>query len=84
MGARDPGEFELYFAPTDEWVEARAYPSPSGLSVYYRNISARKRAEEALREAQQQRAIADRRLDDVREAERRRIARGIMTKCSKA
>jgi PAS domain S-box-containing protein len=77
MGARDPVEFELYFAPTDEWVEARAYPSPSGLSVYYRNVSARRRAEEALREAQDQRAIADRRLEDVREAERSRLARDL-------
>jgi PAS domain S-box-containing protein len=77
MGARDPVEFELYFAPTDEWVEAHAYPSASGLSVYYRNISARRRADEALREAQEQRASADRRLEDVREAERSRIARDL-------
>jgi signal transduction histidine kinase len=67
----------MYFAPTDEWVEAHVYPSPGGLSVYYRNISARRRAEEAVREAQSQRADADRRLGDVREAERSRIARDL-------
>jgi signal transduction histidine kinase len=77
MDAREAVEFELYFAPTDEWVEAHAYPSPSGLSVYYRNISARRRAEEAAREADQQRAEADRRLDLVLEAERSRIARDL-------
>jgi PAS domain S-box-containing protein len=49
MGAPEPVEFELYFAPTDEWVEAHAHPSPDGLSVYYRNISARRRAEEGER-----------------------------------
>jgi signal transduction histidine kinase len=77
MGTQDPAEFELYFAPTDEWVEAHAYPSPSGLSIYYRNISARRRAEEALREAQEQRAAADGRLEEVRDAERARIARDL-------
>jgi PAS domain S-box-containing protein len=63
MDAREPVEFELYFAPTDEWVEARAYPSASGLSIFYRSISARKRAEQAL--------------EGVREAERSRIARDL-------
>jgi PAS domain S-box-containing protein len=77
MGTQDPVEFELYFAPTDEWVEAHAYPSPSGLSIYFRNISARRRAEQALREAQEQRAAADRRLEEVRDAERARIARDL-------
>jgi PAS domain S-box-containing protein len=77
MGARDPIEFELYFAPTDEWVEARAYPSPSGLSIYYRNISARRRTEVALREAREQSAAADSRLEEVRAAERSRIARDL-------
>jgi PAS domain S-box-containing protein len=77
MGARDPIEFELYFAPTDEWVEARAYPSPTGLSIYYRNISARRRTEVALREAQEQSAAADSRLEEVRAAERSRIARDL-------
>jgi PAS domain S-box-containing protein len=77
MGSDDPVAFELYFAPTGEWVEAHAYPSASGLSVYYRNISARRRAEAALREAQEQRAIADRRLEEVRDAERSRLARDL-------
>ncbi|MEA2303626.1 MAG: hypothetical protein QOH43_906 [Solirubrobacteraceae bacterium] len=77
MGAPDAVEFELYFPPTDEWVEVHAYPSASGLAIYYRNISARRRAEEALREAQEQRATADRRLEDAREAERSRIARDL-------
>jgi PAS domain S-box-containing protein len=77
MDASEPVEFELYFAPTDEWVEAHAYPSPSGLSVYYRNVSARRRAEDQLREARDQRADADRRLEEVRDAERSRIARDL-------
>jgi PAS domain S-box-containing protein len=77
MDAREPNEFELYFAPTGQWVEARTYSSPDGLSVYYRNVSERRRAERALRESEEQRAAADRRLESVREAERRRIARDL-------
>jgi PAS domain S-box-containing protein len=73
MGSTEPVEFEMYFGPTDEWVEARAYPSASGLSIYYRSITARRRAEEGLHEAQQQRQEAERRLD----AERSRIARDL-------
>jgi PAS domain S-box-containing protein len=46
MNAPGPVEFELYFPPTDEWVEARAHPSPAGLAIYYRSITARKRAEQ--------------------------------------
>ena len=52
MDADRPVAFELYFAPTDEWVETLAYPSPAGLSIYYRHITDRKRAEEQRREAQ--------------------------------
>src|SRR3954454_14766914 len=61
MGATEPVEFEMYFGPTDEWVEAHAYPSASGLSIHYRAITARRRAEDGLHEAQQQRHEAERR-----------------------
>lgn len=77
MRERRAVAFETYFAPSGEWIEAHAYPSGSGLSVYYRDVHARRRAEEALREAREQRAIADHRLEDVREAERSRIARDL-------
>jgi HTH-type transcriptional regulator, bacterioopsin transcriptional activator and related proteins len=46
-------EFETYFPPSDEWIEAHAYPSEDGLAIYYRDITERKRAE-----AEQQR-LAD-------------------------
>jgi PAS domain S-box-containing protein len=77
MGATEPVEFEMYFGPTDEWVEAHAFPSASGLSIYYHSITARRRAEAELNKARQQRQDAERRLNEVRDAERRRIARDL-------
>lgn len=54
-------EFEAEW--TDVWVAGRAYRSREGLSVYFRDVTERKRAEEAL--------------GRVREAERKRIARDL-------
>ncbi len=34
--------FEEYYAPLSTWFEVRAYPSPEGLSVCFRDISERK------------------------------------------
>jgi PAS domain S-box-containing protein len=36
----------------DAWLEIRAYPSPDGLAVFYRDASERKNAEDQLREAE--------------------------------
>src|SRR4028119_126156 len=37
-------EFEAFYPPLNSWFEMHAYPSKEGLSVYYRDISDRKRA----------------------------------------
>ena len=76
-GCDGAGRVRDVLRPTDEWVEVHAVPSASGLSIYYRSITERRRAEEALREAERQRQEAERRLNDVREAERSRIARDL-------
>lgn len=34
--------FEEYYAPLSTWFEVRAYPSPEGLSVFFRDISERR------------------------------------------
>jgi PAS domain S-box-containing protein len=44
-----PAHFENYYAPFDLWYGTDAYPSPIGLSVFVRDITERKRAEEQLR-----------------------------------
>jgi PAS domain S-box-containing protein len=41
---------EFYPEPLNSWIECHCYPSSEGLAVYFRDITDRKRAEEALRE----------------------------------
>ena len=53
-------QFEEYFAPLEAWFDVRAYPSDDGLSVFFRDVTRRKRAEEQLRESERNfRALAN-------------------------
>lgn len=42
-----------FYPPLDTWFDLRIYPSKDGLFVYFRDVSERKRAEEALRRSEQ-------------------------------
>lgn len=49
--AMETGEsvsFEAYYPPLGQWFEVSVYPSEEGLSVYYRSINERKKAQEKL------------------------------------
>ncbi len=49
MATQAPVHFEVFSRiVSDQWFEAHAYPSVQGLSIYLRDITDRKRAEEAL------------------------------------
>ncbi len=43
-------EFEEFYPPLDTWFAVNAYPSKEGLSVYFRDITKRKQAEQQIRE----------------------------------
>jgi signal transduction histidine kinase len=47
----DPRTLEFHYSPTDRWYETRIYPSCNGVSVFFRDVSDRKRADEELRAA---------------------------------
>lgn len=50
MATQQPVVLEDHYAHRNRWFENRIYPSPDGLSIYFTDITARKRAEMALRE----------------------------------
>ncbi|MGI9089750.1 MAG: SpoIIE family protein phosphatase [Gemmatimonadaceae bacterium] len=50
--AGESTSFEQYYPPLGKWFEARAYPSESGITVYFHDITERKRSEQALRDSE--------------------------------
>jgi PAS domain S-box-containing protein len=51
---RVPVHFEEYYAPLDLWTDVTAYPvSTGGIAVFFRDVTQRRRAEEALRDSEQ-------------------------------
>jgi diguanylate cyclase (GGDEF)-like protein/PAS domain S-box-containing protein len=48
-----PVSFVEYYTPLEMWFEVHAYPSDDGLSVFFRDVTERRQAEQALREAEQ-------------------------------
>ncbi|MFW5978417.1 MAG: PAS domain-containing protein, partial [Halohasta sp.] len=47
--SQEPVFFEDYYEPLGEWFDNAIYPSETGLSIYFRDISERKRLETELR-----------------------------------
>ena len=45
---------EEYYPPYDAWFENHIYPSPNGLTIYFKDISEKKKAEILLREKENQ------------------------------
>jgi signal transduction histidine kinase/DNA-binding NarL/FixJ family response regulator len=48
MRTQEAVTFEEYYEPLGRWFEVRAYPSSTGLSVYFRDVTKRKAYEERL------------------------------------
>jgi diguanylate cyclase (GGDEF)-like protein/PAS domain S-box-containing protein len=48
MAEQRPLQIEAYYAPYDRWFENRIYPSADGLTIYFLDITERKRAEQDL------------------------------------
>ncbi|WP_227355047.1 PAS domain S-box protein [Haladaptatus salinisoli] len=52
METQESTSFEIYYQALDTWVEFNAYPSETGLSVYFRDVSERVKYERALAESE--------------------------------
>src|SRR5579883_641582 len=48
MEQRRPAAFEMLFTPANSWLEVHIYPASRGLSIFFQDISSRKRAEHLL------------------------------------
>ena len=53
LETQTPIEIEDYYAPGDRWFENRIYPSEEGLSIFFNDVTERKRAEETMRESEE-------------------------------
>ncbi|MET1038129.1 MAG: SpoIIE family protein phosphatase [Aeromicrobium sp.] len=52
VASSEPVEFEAYYPPPlDRWYEIRGWPTPDGLSVYFIDVTERRRAQEAAESA---------------------------------
>ena len=61
----EKASFEEHYPPLDAWFEVNAYPSEEGLSVYFRDVTVRKRAEEERERMQHALLESERRLRAV-------------------
>ncbi|SFS08104.1 PAS domain S-box-containing protein [Halomicrobium zhouii] len=60
MESQAATSYETYVEAFDFWVEANLYPSETGISVYFRDVTERKERERELeRRARQQHVVAD-------------------------
>lgn len=48
MDERREAHYEVYYAPYDEWFSVSAFPTPLGISVFYRKITVEKKLGEQL------------------------------------
>jgi PAS domain-containing protein len=63
---RAPVQTTAFLPALNSWFEVRAYPAHSGLAVYFRNVTARKKAEDARRESEQRfRALIEQASDGI-------------------
>ena len=58
-------QFEAYFPPLDTWFQINAYPFDGGLSVFFDDITARKKTEDTLRAREEYLAVTLRSIGDA-------------------
>lgn len=57
---RQSVDFELYHPPGKRWLEVRVHPTPEGLNCHLQDITARRAADDALRQSEEDlRALAN-------------------------
>jgi PAS domain S-box-containing protein len=52
MSEQQPVQFEIISPTTGKWIDVHVFPAGGGLGVYFRDITARHRTQDALRESE--------------------------------
>ena len=65
LASNEPVDFEAYSKLADGWLRVHAYPSETGLSVYFRDVTERKLMEQELRAREQKLRHLTAHLEDV-------------------
>lgn len=68
MTEQTPFAYEAFYRPAATWLEIHAYPTPDGLSLYFRDITARKGAEEERERLLTEVQVARARLQTILES----------------
>ena len=64
-----------HYPPWDRWFDGRIHPSPEGLSIFFTDVTEQQKAQEDLRASAEQLRALSARLSEIREEERKSIAR---------
>ena len=75
MAERVATQIEDHYEPWDRWFENRIFPSDDGISIYFQEITERKRAQAQIALVNQRLQALSARLLRVQEEERRTLAR---------
>ncbi|MDP2367139.1 response regulator [Rhodoferax sp.] len=75
MAERVATQSEDHYEPWDRWFESRIFPSDDGISIYFQEITERKRTERQIALVNQRLQALSARLLRVQEEERRTLAR---------
>lgn len=75
MVLQQPASLEEYFDPWGSWYVVNTYPSQSGLTVYFRDITARKSLQKREEAHRAEIGRISQRLLEAQELERRNLAR---------
>ncbi len=63
LSKETPVHFEVFYDLLGIWLEISSYPSPSGLSIYFKDISGRKKSEERLKKINRELALSNSELE---------------------
>lgn len=65
MDEQRQSEFEIYYAPFKKWFSSIVYPSPTGISVIFRDVTGIKQAEEDIRRSNERLYLISRTTNDA-------------------